>query len=240
MRIKFVAILAILLVVVNGLVFLQNHSSIQDQDLLLYKLPALGEVHPHEDELRGLVTEAQINRSLRNAGWDVVPVPMAKQDKKATFSHAIAWLLKQESHDVEEGLCDDEVACLAIALWWENRSSRAAMCDVAWVILNRVNNRDFPLTIKKVVTQTEPVLQFAFVRDGLSDRPRIENYLERVAWVNAWEISASALAGKGECAKSAVADAVYFQSHEGAQHDWWKKLDVVADRYGHTFFVPRS
>ena len=75
-------------------------------------------------------------------------------------------LPKVSRHDVE---------CMALNLYWEARGEgRQGMLAVGWVVLNRVDSRDFPDTVCAVVYQggERPPCQFSWWCDGRSDRPR--------------------------------------------------------------------
>ena len=65
--------------------------------------------------------------------------------------------------------------CLALNLYWEARGEgRRGMLAVGWVVLNRVDSRQFPDTVCAVVYQggEQPPCQFSWWCDGRSDRPR--------------------------------------------------------------------
>jgi spore germination cell wall hydrolase CwlJ-like protein len=67
-----------------------------------------------------------------------------------------------------------ELRCLALTLYWEARAEkRDAMEAVAWVVLNRRKNPEFPKTICAVVREggEKPPCQFSYWCDGKAETP---------------------------------------------------------------------
>ena len=68
-----------------------------------------------------------------------------------------------------------DVRCLAMTLYWEARNeTRVGMLAVASVVLNRVENQQFPNSVCAVVKEGGEVApcQFSYWCDGQSDRPQ--------------------------------------------------------------------
>ena len=89
---------------------------------------------------------------------------------------------------------DDLTACLALAAYWEaGGEGREGMEAVAWVVLNRRADRDFPSTVCEVVHQggTAPGCQFRFWCDGKSDKPQ-----DAGLWALALDVATDALEGR--------------------------------------------
>ena len=73
--------------------------------------------------------------------------------------------------DSEEG----EVSCLAQTLYWEAKTEgRNGMVAVAWVILNRMRDSEYPRSVCGVVKQgrEKPGCQFSYWCDGKPDTPK--------------------------------------------------------------------
>jgi len=64
---------------------------------------------------------------------------------------------------------------------------------VALVTLNRTKTKSFPSTVCGVVRQTA---QFSWYWDGKSDRPNLNNVLERRAWDDATRVATAAMRGR--------------------------------------------
>jgi spore germination cell wall hydrolase CwlJ-like protein len=76
-----------------------------------------------------------------------------------------------EAGDSEEG----ELACLAQTLYWEAKTEgRDGMLAVAWVILNRMRDGEYPRSVCGVVKQgrEKPGCQFSYWCDGKPDTPK--------------------------------------------------------------------
>lgn len=70
---------------------------------------------------------------------------------------------------------DGEFVCLSRTLYWEARTEgREGMIAVAWVVLNRKRDEEYPKTICGVVKQgnDKPGCQFSYWCDGKSDAPK--------------------------------------------------------------------
>lgn len=86
--------------------------------------------------------------------------------------------------------------CLALAMYFEARTEGAeGMRAVGAVVLNRVENDEFPSTPCEVVRQggESPPCQFSWWCDGKSDVPRDEEQ-----WLSALELAAAMLEDRGE------------------------------------------
>ena len=112
-----------------------------------------------------------------------------------------------------------EENCLARAVYFESRSeSELGQLAVAKVVLNRVNNPDFPKTICGVVYQgsgTRNSCQFSFACDGLPDDVKSPE-----AWAHAKSIAQRAIAN--DPAVAMLGNAVNYHA------------DYVTPRWAHT------
>lgn len=85
------------------------------------------------------------------------------------------WLLTGVTLAETSSYDEEEVHCLARNLYWEVRSEdRPSLIAVGWVVLNRVQDPDFPNTACKVVHEggESAPCEFSWWCDGESDRPQ--------------------------------------------------------------------
>ena len=117
--------------------------------------------------------------------------------------------------------------CLATAIYFEARSeSPQGQADVAYVVLNRVDDRRWPNTICGVVQQKRRnVCQFSFYCDGESDVPR-----DGYAWDLAQVLAADILAS-GERSTAAV-----FYHADYVNPYWAKSFEFVGQTGAHLFY----
>ena len=124
-----------------------------------------------------------------------------------------------------------EENCLARAVYFESRSeSELGQLAVAKVVLNRVNNPDFPKTICGVVYQgsgTRNSCQFSFACDGLPDDVKSPE-----AWAHAKSIAQRAIAN--DPAVAMLGNAVNY--HADYVTPRWAKTMRRLTRIGHHIF----
>ena len=118
--------------------------------------------------------------------------------------------------------------CMALAMYWEARGEGIrGMAAVGSVVMNRVENDEFPTSTCDVVYQggESPPCQFSWWCDGKSDRPQ-----NRTQWSVALNIADDVLAGR-------VADptigALFFHS-TGIRRPWKRTRTVQIG--GHVFY----
>ena len=122
---------------------------------------------------------------------------------------------------------DDEMRCLAIAVYYEARGEPlAGQLAVAQVILNRRDSGRFASSICGVVYQRGP---FSFTWDGHSDRPR-----NNATWRTAQAIAVIAATDDWQ---EIVPDATHF--HARRVSPGWKRLQRVSAVGNHVFYRMR-
>jgi N-acetylmuramoyl-L-alanine amidase len=124
----------------------------------------------------------------------------------------------------------NEVRCLALTLYWEARAEgRSAMEAVAWVVLNRRKNPNFPDTVCEVVRQggESPPCQFSYWCDGEPETPQNEE-----AWERAREVAAGML---NKPPPDPTNGALFFHSVEIAP-PWTKERKRTATIGRHIFY----
>ncbi len=129
---------------------------------------------------------------------------------------------------------DDELACLALNIYWEARSeSLEGQQAVAKVTLNRVRSPDFPDTICGVVTQGSERTtgcQFSWQCDGRDDTPR-----DARAWARANEVARH---GLFEDPADPTRGALFY--HATYVSPTWVRLMTQVTQIGrHIFYRPR-
>lgn len=122
--------------------------------------------------------------------------------------------------------------CLARTIYFEARGeSMRGQKAVAHVVLNRVEDPEFPDTICDVVQQggETPPCQFSWYCDGRSDRPS-----DMEAWMFALELSDQVLAGE---LPDVTQGATYFH-HVRVNPDWREVFERTARVGPHLFYRP--
>jgi spore germination cell wall hydrolase CwlJ-like protein len=90
----------------------------------------------------------------------------------------------------------EEVTCLAQNIWFEARGSSVDdQLAVAHVVLNRVADPRYPDEVCEVVWQPK---QFSWTHDGLSDRVRFANSIDRRVWKELVQVAIGAISGRLE------------------------------------------
>jgi len=117
--------------------------------------------------------------------------------------------------------------CLATALFFEARNQPIdGQMAVAEVILNRVEDSQWPDTICGVVNQSK---QFSFTHDGLSDDPT--KYGDAAAWVTAQIIARDAVEGHNTLGLTAT------HYHATSVHpSWTHALELDGQIGDHIFY----
>lgn len=125
---------------------------------------------------------------------------------------------------------DDELACLALTLYWEGRGeSRLAQKAVGHVVLNRARAAGYPDDICAVVTQGGArSCQFSWYCDGRPDAPT-----NRVAWWRAVLVAHEVLAHPDD---DPTGGALYF--HRKDLRPAWARAKTGPPKVlgGHVFF----
>ena len=88
---------------------------------------------------------------------------------------------------VEAASQEGELSCLAQTLYWEAKTEgRNGMVAVAWVILNRMRDGEYPHSVCGVVKQgrEKPGCQFSYWCDGKPDTPKPDE-----AWALTQEVA---------------------------------------------------
>ncbi len=90
----------------------------------------------------------------------------------------------------------ERVTCLAQNVWFEARGSSVDdQLAVAHVVLNRVADARYPDDVCEVVWQPK---QFSWTHDGLSDRIRFDNAIDRRIWKELVQLAMAAMSGRLE------------------------------------------
>jgi N-acetylmuramoyl-L-alanine amidase len=110
------------------------------------------------------------------ATWGYDPFPEKVDRIVAPDSEAEAELDRKLEHE-------KQYKCMVTNLWFEARGQPLiGMYAVAWVVKNRMENKNFPKTICSVVTsRSSSACAFSWYCDGKSDQPVLRNKMDRVA-----------------------------------------------------------
>jgi spore germination cell wall hydrolase CwlJ-like protein len=123
-----------------------------------------------------------------------------------------------------------ELRCLALTLYWEARAEkRHAMEAVAWVVLNRRKNPEFPKTICAVVREggEKPPCQFSYWCDGKAETPQNDE-----AWKRTRKIATDMLENPS---RDPTGGALFFHSSDIAP-PWTKERKRTARIGRHIFY----
>lgn len=132
--------------------------------------------------------------------------------------------------DTRNTVSDEELECLALALYWEARGDgRRSMTAVGWTVLNRIDSPKFPATACAVVRQggENPPCQFSWWCDGKSDRPR-----NKESWERVHELAAELLR---DPPPDPTKGALYFH-HKKSRPYWAKTMKKTATIGSHVFY----
>ncbi len=132
-----------------------------------------------------------------------------------------------------------ELRCLALNIYFEARSEPIdGQLAVAFVTINRMEDRRYPKTLCGVVWQKR---QFSWTHDGKSDRPH-----EQRAWKQAQMIAHFiftkylALPERVRRIMDRTNGALHYYAPELADPYWAKAKEVTFAIGGHVFLVERS
>jgi spore germination cell wall hydrolase CwlJ-like protein len=133
----------------------------------------------------------------------VEPVQNSEQGANAAADEAPAASLAELVDEWQEGTMNEQVRCLATAVFYEARSEAlAGQLAVAHVVIERARSGRFPASLCGVIKQRG---QFGFVRNGrMPDQPN-----ESEQWTTAKAIAQIAL---GEHWKNPAQGALYFHA----------------------------
>ena len=124
--------------------------------------------------------------------------------------------------------CLKSIDCrmLKEALYWEARGeSDKGVIAVAYVILNRTNHKNWPSTIKGVITQP---WQFSYrMEDNFQ-----KGFTEKKQYIRIAVLAAKVLEGS---IANPVENAVYYHRHD-ISTQWSKKKKLVAKIGSHNFY----
>lgn len=138
-------------------------------------------------------------------------------DEAAPQPQDFATLAAAVAAQTPPGLADDELTCLAGAIYYESKGEPlSGQLAVAEVILNRAKAQRFGSTVCSVVTQPG---QFSFVRGGRI--PPVDP--DRAAYRTAVAVAQVAISGDWE---SPAGDALYF--HARRVSPGWHKTQVAS------------
>ena len=122
------------------------------------------------------------------ATWDYDPFP-AKVDRIVAPDPEADQLFQNQERLLREAELDRKLEqekqyeCMVTNLWFEARGQPLiGMYAVAWVVKNRIENKNFPNTICSVITsRSSSSCAFSWYCDGKSDQPVLRNKMDRVA-----------------------------------------------------------
>ena len=134
------------------------------------------------------------------------------------------WFKSDDSY-FKRCMKNNDCKWMAQALYYEARSeSDKGVTAVAHVILNRVNHRYWPSTIKGVITQP---WQFSYRHDGSMDK----GFTDKKQYVRVAVIAAKVLEGE---LKNPIADATYY--HRWDVYNKWTKMKRKVVQIGNHVF----
>lgn len=120
---------------------------------------------------------------------------------------------------------DSDCKWMAEALYYESRSeSDKGIAAVAYVIINRLEHKYWPSTVKGVITQSK---QFSYRNDG----SMVKGFTEKKQYVRVAVIAAKVL--KREIS-SPVADSVYYHRYDSTPY--WSKVKRKVVQIGNHVF----
>lgn len=136
-----------------------------------------------------------------------------------------SYQLKSDDSYFKWCMKNNDCKWMAQALYYESRSeSDKGVAAVAHVILNRMNHKYWPSTVKGVITQHK---QFSYRHDGSMDK----GFTDKKQYVRVAVIAAKVL--EGEIA-SPVGNSVYYHRHD-VSNKWTKVKRKVVQIGNHVF-----
>jgi spore germination cell wall hydrolase CwlJ-like protein len=151
----------------------------------------------------------------------------AERALRGSLSAGLLGLALAQLGEAQAGHSDAH--CLALSMYFEARDDgRAGMEAVGWVILNRLENADFPSSVCAVVEDggEAPPCQFTWWCDGKSDEPE-----EGEAWQLAREVADELLT---DPPPDPTDHALFF--HSKGVDPSWEDLERTAEIGTHVFY----
>lgn len=129
--------------------------------------------------------------------------------------------------EIQQVYIDKQTDCLAKNIYFEARNqSFLGQRAVAWVTLNRVNDKKYPTSICEVVWQDG---QFSWTHDGKSDNPT-----DKTSWMLAKFVAEMAIYTYGEIPDPTEGATMY---HANYVSPYWKKsFKKTVDIEDHIFY----
>lgn len=133
----------------------------------------------------------------------------------------------------------EDIYCLALNIYFEARNQKTldAKASVGYVVLNRVNNKNYPDSICGVVEMSKKVngrmvCQFSWYCDNRDNVPNLSNAVERKAWKESKEIAIGILNYQIE---NPIEDAIFYHTPQ-VNPSWAKHYEVVGVFGDHIFY----
>lgn len=123
----------------------------------------------------------------------------------------------------------EDLEILAQNLYFEERSYKitdVAIAQIGYVVLNRVNKKHWPNTIKEVVWQRK---QFSWTHDGKSDKMK-----NPIAKRRAYAIAKAVLEGR---IPNLVGDADHYLNRNKSKAMWWRGMKFKGRHGDHWFYT---
>lgn len=121
--------------------------------------------------------------------------------------------------------------CLALNLYWEAKSEgRKGMIAVGWVVLNRLDDGDYPDKVCAVIQQggENPPCEWSWWCDGRADRPK-----ETDAWEMARKVARRLLS---DPPPDPTHGALWYHRDSLKRPSWLKRRKKTAHIGGHVFY----
>jgi len=177
-----------------------------------------------------LASVPKLEARLEKAATLILSPPIEKLEALAELGST-----ERERRESERRFRAAEHRCLAKAIYFEARSeSLLGQMAVANVVMNRVNDPNYPNTVCEVVFQNESRrngCQFSFACDGKPDRPKPGK-----AWTVAQNIASQFLDGK---TVHAVSDATHYHA-DYVSPNWSSSLRRIKQIGRHIFYSNAS
>lgn len=131
----------------------------------------------------------------------------------------------------------DEILCLQQNIFFEARNQTTmGKTAVAWITLNRVKHSKYPDSVCEVVWQKK---QFSWTHDGKSDKPNLDNAIEKKAWDMAGLVARAAFKYWKLGEEGPIPGAVMF--HTDYVDPYWKSsYKPVVQLDSHIFYGEKS
>lgn len=124
----------------------------------------------------------------------------------------------------------ERVTCLAQNVWFEARGSSVDdQLAVAHVVLNRVADARYPDDVCEVVWQPK---QFSWTHDGLSDRVRFDNAIDRRIWKELVQLAMAAISGRLD---DPTGGATHYHA-DYVQPGWAGRMDLLIRIDDHLYY----